>query len=137
VAGEVQDPHGRLSAHVPGHGDRYHYTRFKFCLGTYLLKVDCEASYPNLITLNRSFQIESISFSLNEVWEEKEARPIFICWVLSKEASGTILITSLVWRSRWSNPQPPAHRAALYHWATPAVPRTPIILKSDQLHSYQ
>jgi len=51
-----------------------------------------------LITLDRSFRMKFISF-LNEVWEEREARPILTCWVLSKEASGTIFITSLVWRS--------------------------------------
>ena len=38
------------------------------------------------------------SFFLNEVWEEREARPVLICWAISKEASGTIFITSLVWR---------------------------------------
>jgi len=35
-------------------------------------------------------------FFFNEVWEEREARPVLICWALSKEASGTILIMSLV-----------------------------------------
>jgi len=52
----------------------------------------------------------SISF-FNEVWEEREARLVLICWALSKEASGTIFITSLVWHGRVSNPRPHAHRA--------------------------
>jgi len=47
----------------------------------------------------------------NKVWEEREARHILICWALSKEASGTIFITSLVWRGQGSNPRPPAHGA--------------------------
>ena len=63
-----------------------------------------------LSTLDRSFQMVSISF-LNEVWEEREARPILICWALSKEASGTIFISSLVWRGRGSNPRAPAYGA--------------------------
>ena len=63
-----------------------------------------------LITHDRSFRMVSISF-LNEVWEEREARPVLMCWALSKEASGTIFITSLVWRGRRSNPRPPAHGA--------------------------
>ena len=53
-----------------------------------------------------------IHLFFNEVWEEKEARPVLICWALSKEASGTIFITSLVWRGRGSNPRPPAHGAS-------------------------
>ena len=50
-------------------------------------------------------------FFLNKVWAEREAGPVLICWTLSKEASGTIFITSLVWRGQGSNPRPPAHRA--------------------------
>ena len=50
-------------------------------------------------------------FFFNEVWEEREARPVLICWAPSKEASGTIFITSLVWRGRGLNPRPPAHGA--------------------------
>ena len=50
-------------------------------------------------------------FFLNEVLEEREARPVLICWAPSKEASGTIFITSFVWRGRGSNPRPPAHGA--------------------------
>ena len=34
-----------------------------------------------------------------------------ICWALSKEAFGTIFITSLVWRGRGSNPRPPDYGA--------------------------
>ena len=44
-------------------------------------------------------------------WEERKARPVLICWAPSKDASGTIFITSLVWRGRGSNPRPPAHGA--------------------------
>ena len=36
-----------------------------------------------LITFDRSFQMEYISF-LNEVWEEREAKPNLLCWALSK-----------------------------------------------------
>ena len=43
--------------------------------------------------------------------ERREARPVLICWAPSKEASGTIFITSLVWRGRGSNPRPSAHGA--------------------------
>ena len=31
------------------------------------------------ITFDRSFRMVSISFSFNEVWEEREARPVLIC----------------------------------------------------------
>ena len=34
-----------------------------------------------------------------------------ICWALTTEASGTNFIMSLMWHSRRSNPQPPAHEA--------------------------
>ena len=50
-------------------------------------------------------------FFLNEVWEDREVWPVHICWALSKEASGTVCIMSLVWRGRGSNPRPPAHGA--------------------------
>jgi len=46
--------------------------------------------------------MESISF-LNEVWEERESRPILICWALSKEASGTIYN---VFGTTWSGIEP-------------------------------
>jgi len=61
-----------------------------------------------LITLNHPFRMVSISF-LNEVWEERKARPVLKCWAPSKEASCTIFKTSLVWLGRGSNPRPPAH----------------------------
>ena len=77
-----------------------------FCLGQLRSKL----SQLILITLDRSFQMESISF-LNEVWKDREAISILICWVLSKEASGTIFITSLVWRERGLNHRPPAYGA--------------------------
>jgi len=63
-----------------------------------------------LITSDCLFQMESLWF-LNEVWEEREARHILICWALSKEASGTIFIMSLEWRVRGSKPRPSAHGA--------------------------
>jgi len=44
-------------------------------------------------------------------FEKREARPVLICWAPSNEASGTILIASLVWRGQGSNPRPPAHGA--------------------------
>ena len=50
-------------------------------------------------------------FFWTRFWEEREARPVLICSAPSKEASGTIFITSLVWRGRGSNPRPPAHGA--------------------------
>jgi len=50
-------------------------------------------------------------YFLNEVWEEREARSVLICWAPSKEASGTIFISSMVWRGLGSNPRPPAHGA--------------------------
>ena len=59
-----------------------------------------------------------IHYIFNQVWEEREARPILICWALSNDAAGTILITSLVWRGRGSNPRPPFTGQMLYHWAT-------------------
>jgi len=64
-----------------------------------------------LITLDCSFQMVPISFFFNKVWEEREARPVLKCWALSKEASCTIFIMSLVWHCRGSNPRPPAHGA--------------------------
>jgi len=48
----------------------------------------------------------NLSHFLNKVWEEREARPVLICWVQIKEASGTIFIKTLVWGSRVSNPRP-------------------------------
>jgi len=51
------------------------------------------------------------SYCLNEVWREREARHILICWAISKKSSWTIFITSLVWRSRASNPRTPAYGA--------------------------
>jgi len=50
--------------------------------------------------------MESIS-SFNEAWEEIEARLFLIYWALSKEESGNIFITSLVWPGQGSNPWPP------------------------------
>ena len=41
----------------------------------------------------------------------REARPVLMCWALSKEASGTIFLASLVERGGGSNPRPPAHGA--------------------------
>ena len=39
---------------------------------------------------------------------ERREKLISICLALSKEASGTIFVTSLVWRGRESNPRTPA-----------------------------
>jgi len=64
-----------------------------------------------LITLDRSFQMVSISF-LNKVWEEKEARPVLILMLSAKQGSIWYhFITSLVWRGRGSNTRPSAHGA--------------------------
>jgi len=51
------------------------------------------------------------SHCLNEFWEKRETSPILICCMLSMDASGTILRTSLVWRGWGSKPRPPAHVA--------------------------
>jgi len=61
-------------------------------------------------------------FNFNKVLEEREARPILKCWALSKKASVTIFITSLVWRNQGSNPWPPSRGECSNHWATAAVP---------------
>ena len=58
---------------------------------TYLFKVHCKASYLNLYeSLSTAHSRWNPSDFLNEVWGEREARPILKCWALSKEASGTI-----------------------------------------------
>ena len=44
-------------------------------------------------------------------FERWEARPIRICWVLSKRASHAIFITSLVWCGPGSNPRHTSHKA--------------------------
>ena len=63
------------------------------------------------IYINHSRQLfpDEISLFFNTVWEEREARPILICWALSKEASVTIFLMFLVRRSQGSNPWPPPH----------------------------
>ena len=67
---------------------------------------------PTYINHSRPLISDGIHlFFLNEVWQEKGARPVLICWAPNKEASGTIFITSLVWRGRGTNPRPLAHRA--------------------------
>jgi len=58
---------------------------------------------------------------LNEVWEEKEARPILLWWTLSKAASGTIFI--YLWYDAvgdWTHDLPLTERM-LYHWAIAAL----------------
>ena len=61
----------------------------------------------------------SLSHFQNKVWEH---RPIQICWELSKEVSGMIFITSLVWCG--SGPNPQLTGRMFYHWATAAVQLT-------------
>ena len=44
------------------------------------------------INHSRPLISDGVHLILDEVWEEREARPILICWALRKEASGTIFI---------------------------------------------
>ena len=65
---------------------------------------------PTYINHSRPVILDGIHlFFWTRFWEDREARPVLICWAPSKEASGTIFITSLVWRGRGSNPRPPAY----------------------------
>ena len=91
---------------------------FKFKL-IYLRSI-AKQVIPTYINHSRPLILDGIHlFFLNEVWEEREPRPVLICWALSKEASGTIFMTSLVWRGRGSNPRPPAYGANALTTETP------------------
>ena len=84
---------------------------FNFCFKLIYLRSIAKQVIPTYINHSRPLISDDIHLFFNEVWEEREARPVLICWALSKEASGTIFITSLVWRGQGSNPRPPAHGA--------------------------
>ena len=84
---------------------------------------------PTYINHSRPLIPDCIPFFFNDVWEEREARPVLICWAPSKEASGTIFITSLVWRSRGSNPRPPAHGANALTTEPPLLSMCVLLIK--------
>jgi len=91
----------------------YYCITWPFDLNLFIyLRFIAKQVIPNYINHSRPLIPDGIHlFFLNEVWEEREARPVLICRAPSKEASGTIFITTLVWRGRGSNPRPPAHGA--------------------------
>ena len=70
--------------------------------------------YPN--KYDRSFRMVSISF-LNEDWEKRETRPVLICWAQSKEAYGTIFITSGTTRSGIEPTTSRSRGECSNHWA--------------------
>ena len=58
----------------------------------------------------------TISFYLNS-WERASIFP-FQCWVLNKGTTGTIFITSLVWRGPWLGIEPGTSRTRIQHSTT-------------------
>ena len=91
-----------------------------FCFSVRLLSLlrgHSVFSYPPPRPMTSNFegflyQILSITlfFYLNS-WERASIFP-FQCWVLNKGTSGTIFITSLVWRGPWLGIGPPALEAS-------------------------
>ena len=64
------------------------------------------------------YQILSItSFSYLNSWERASIFP-FQCWVLNKGTTGTIFITSLVWRGPWLRIEPGTSRTRCQHSTT-------------------
>jgi len=79
-----------------------------------LFKVDCETSYPKTyIDHSRPLIPDGIHLFFERGLRGEKSQTCPYILMASKEASGTIFITSLVWRRRGSNPRPPAHGATL------------------------
>ena len=70
-------------------------------------------------------------------FERREARPILLCWALRLEASGTILVTSLVRRGRGSNLRPPAYGANAGDYLDSALCLLQWSLKSYPVREYK
>jgi len=66
---------------------------------------------PTYINHSRSLIPDEIQLIFLTRFERREAKPIPKCWALSKEASGTSFITSLVWHAWGSNLWHPAQVA--------------------------
>ena len=56
-------------------------------------------------------------FSYLNSWERASSFP-FECWVLNKDTTGTIFITSLVWRGPWLGIEPGTSRTRSQHYTT-------------------
>ena len=64
------------------------------------------------------YQVLSITlFSCLNSWERAVIFP-FQCWVLNKRTTGTICITSLVWRGPWLGIEPGTSRTRSHHYTT-------------------
>ena len=84
----------------------------KFWFKLIYLKSITKQVIPTYINHSRPLIPDDIHlFYWTMFWEEREFRPVLISWTPSKEATGTISKTSLVWRGRGSNPRPPAYGA--------------------------
>ena len=65
------------------------------------------------------YQILSITlFSYLNSWERASTYFPFQCWVLNKGTTGTIFITSLVWRGPWLGIEPGTSRTRSQHSTT-------------------
>ena len=65
------------------------------------------------------YQILSITiYSYLDFWERASQHFPFLCWVLNKGTTGTLFITSLVWRGPWLGIEPGTSRTRCQHSTT-------------------